>query len=466
VGDVGRRWRAALAAVAGLGTVAVLAACGGGGDGGGPPEGEVVLRFATGGSIPNAPVVVGDHVLVELELGSEDDMTGAVVALDPEDFREQWRVQAPGPLRLVRARVGLPSPDDPPLVVRDSVLVAGLSPEGVGSLYRVTLEDGDEAWSVATGPASAPPQAAGDDDRVVFTMRGGEEPSGPVVAVDAGSGDQRWRSEAVTASDPQVVDDAAVYVTTDNDTFVVDLGDGEPRWRSLGREFLAGFDDTFVLADRSGDLVGVEAEDGSEQWRSETPGPSCGAGVRVVDEARLVYVIASCGDPPEAEMVVVVDPSDGTVTGAVDVPRAVGGLDVVGSVAAIASPTEGDLTVVDLDAGEELWRSTIASGTGVALDDDRVYHLDDERLVAADRDDGDEDWSDDQPARFVRPVVADGVVYGAFGEDDDDVVLRALDAGDGEDRWEEPIAVKERALVTVDDDRLYVADASTVYAIE
>jgi outer membrane protein assembly factor BamB len=62
-------------------------------------------------------------------------------------------------------------------------------------------------------------------------------------------------------------------------------------------------------------------------------------------------------------------------------------------------------------------------------------------------------------------VVVDDVVYGAFGEDDE-VVLRALDDDDGDDRWEEPLPMKEHALVTVDDDRLYVADASTVYAIE
>jgi outer membrane protein assembly factor BamB len=450
-----------------VGLALTLAACGGGGDGG-PPDGEVVLRFATGGSIPSAPMVVDGHVLVEIELGGEDDTTGAVVALDPEDFSEQWRVQSPGQLRLVRDRVDLSSRDGPPLVVRDSVLVAGVSPDGVGSLYRVTLEDGDQAWSVATGHTSVPPHADGDDDRVVFRLAGAEEPAGPVVAVDTGSGDERWRSEATTVFDPHVVDDAAVYVTTNSDTFVVDLGDGEQRWRSLGRQFLTGFEDMFVLADRSGDLVGVAADDGSEQWRSETPGPTCGAGVRVADEERLVYVIVPCrGDEaPEASSVVTVDPRDGTVSEAVMLPWLTGEVDVVGPLAAISSPTEGELVVVDLDAGEALWDTELASGTSVTLDDDRVYYLDDdERLVAADRDDGDEDWADDQPTRFGRPVVVDDVVYGAFGEDDE-VVLRALDADDGDDRWEEPLPMKEHALVTVDDDRLYAADTSTVYAIE
>jgi outer membrane protein assembly factor BamB len=411
-------------------------------------------------------------------LGGRDNRTGAVVALDPKSFNEQWRVQAPGELRIVRTGRSLHALDDPPLVVRDSVLVGVRAPDGAGSLRLVSLDDGDVAWEAATGEGNGVPTAAGDDDRIVYRLGSPFGGPGTVVAVETKSGKQRWETATDTIQDPVVIDDAAVHVTTDGNTIVSDLGDGDQRWRALARSYLAAVEDRFVLLDRGGDLVGVQAEDGSEEWRSPTDGGGCSVGARVVEET-LLYVSRPCpdadgaarddGDPTLTLHVVDVG-EDGSVTGTVELPGdLVDQLDVVDGLAAIASvanDADRTLTVVDVEAAETKWDTPLPNGRLAALDGDHVYYVDDDgRLVAADRDDGEEDWADDQDAALVAPVVADGTVYGAFGAGDR-VVLRALAASDGDDRWEEPPRLRESGEVTVAGDVLYVADADTVYRIE
>jgi outer membrane protein assembly factor BamB len=461
-----------------VGLVAGVAACGGG-DGSGRPDGEVAVPFATGGMVLRAPTLVDGHLLVEVQLGGSDNRTGAVVSLDPETFAEQWRMQAPGELRLVRTGRSLHALEDPPLVVRDSVLVGAQAPDGAGSLHLVALKDGKEAWQVPTGDGKGVPSAAGDDDRIVFRTGSPFGGPGPVVAVETKSGKQKWKSTVDTIQDPVVVDDAAVEVTTDGNTIVSDLGDGDQRWRALQRSFLASVEDRFVLLDRSGDLVGVAAKQGSEEWRSSPVDAACSVGSRVVEET-LLYVARPCpdadgatggdSDDPTITLTVVDVGHDGTITGSVELPGdLVDQLEVVGDLAAVVSVSndaDRRLTVVDIKAAEDQWDVPLPNGRQLALDDHRVYYVDDDgHLVAADRDDGEVEWTDDQDAALVAPVVADDTVYGVFGSGET-VELRALDAGNGKDRWKSPPTLREAGLVTVTKDDLYVADADTVYRIE
>jgi outer membrane protein assembly factor BamB len=462
--------------VLGLAFAATAAGCGGGGDGGGRPDGTVAVSFATGGMILRAPTLVDDHLLVEVQLGGTDNRTGAIVSLDPKTLVEQWRVQAPGELRLVRTGQSLHAVDDPPLVVRTSVLVGGQAPDGTGSLRLVALDDGKEAWQVATGSGKGVPVAAGDDDRVVFRTNTPFGSPGIVVAVETKSGKQKWKSTTESIDDPVVVDGAAVQVTTDGNTIVSDLGDGDQRWRALARSYLAAVGKSFVLLDRSGDLVGVEAKGGSEQWRSSPGRDACAVGSRVVEET-LLYAARPCpdadgGDAREATVTLsVVDAGhDGAVKGSVELPGdLVDQLEVEGDVAAVVSVSndaDRTLTVVDIEEAKARWDTPLPNGRLLALDATRVYHVDDDdRLVAADRDDGKVKWTDDQTAALVAPVVADDTVYGVFGSGAT-VALRALDAGNGKDRWKSPPALRETGLVTSDRGVLYVGDADTVYRIE
>jgi outer membrane protein assembly factor BamB len=465
--------------VLGLAFAMGAAACGGGG-GGGRPDGTEAVSFATGGMVLRAPTLVDDHLLVEVQLGGTDNRTGAMVSLDPKTFVEQWRVQAPGELRLVRTAQSLPALDDPPLVVRSSVLVGGQAPDGTGSLRLVALDGGKEAWQVPTGAGKGVPVAAGDDDRVVFRTNSPFGDAGVVVAVETKSGKQKWKSTATTTQDPVVVDAAVVEVTADGNTVVSDLGDGDQRWRALARSYLASVEDRFVLLDRSGDLVGVQAKDGSEQWRSSPTRAGCAVGSRVVDQT-LLYVSRPCPAPagatgsttstePTVTMSVVDVGHDGAIRGSVELPGdLVDQLEVVGDAAAVvsvANDADRRLTVVDVKAASSTWDAPLPNGRLLALDESRVYYVDDDgHLVAADRDDGHATWTDDQTAALVAPAVADGTVYGVFGTGST-VALRALDAGNGKDRWKSPPALRDTGLVTPAKGVLYVADADTVYRIE
>ncbi len=485
--------RESMRRLAGLGLalalVAGAAACGGG-DGGGRPDGTVAVSFATGGMVLRAPTLLDGHLLVEVQLGGTDNRTGAVVSLDPKTLVEQWRIQAPGELRIVRTGQSLHALEDPPLVVRKSVLVGGQAPDGTGSLRLVALDGGKEAWQVPTGSGKGVPVASGDDDRVVFRTNSPFGAPGIVVAVETKSGKQKWKSATDTIEDPVVVDGAAVEITTDGNTIVSDLGDGDQRWRALARSYLASVGKSFVLLDRSGDLVGVQAKDGAEQWRSPSGRAACSVGSRVVD-GTLLFAARPCpdsggaasgtssssssssasGSPPATVTLSVVDAShDGAITGSVDLPGdLVDQLEVVGDIAAVVSVSndaDRRLTVVDVKQAKAQWDAPLPNGRLVALDSSRVYHVDDDdHLVAADRDDGKVKWTDDQPAALVAPVVADATVYGVFGSGST-VALRALDAGNGKDRWKSPPSMREAGLVAAADGVLYVGDADTVYRVE
>jgi len=475
-----------------LGLVAVAAGCGGG-DGGGRPSGVVKVPFATGGMVLRAPTLVDGHLLVEVQLGGSDNRTGAVVSLDPKTFVEQWRVQAPGELRVVRTGASLPALDDPPLVVRKSVLVGAQAPDGTGSLRLVALDGGKVAWQVPTGSGKGVPIATGDDDRIVFRTNTPFGDPGVVVGLETKSGKQKWKSTTQSTVDPVVVEGSAIQVTTDGNTIVSDLGDGDQRWRALARSYLASVDDRFVLLDRGGDLVGVLAKDGSEQWRSSPAGDACAVGARVVDQT-LLYVARPCPDAdggtrpasasgsgsgsgsgsssgaPTITMSVVDVGHDGAITGSVDLPGdLVDQLEVVGDTAAVVSVSndaDRRLTVVDVKAAKHQWDEPLPNGRLLALDDRHVYYVDDDdHLVAADRDDGKAKWTDDQDAALEAPVVDGGTVYGAFGSGST-LALRALDAGNGKDRWKKPPALHEAGLVSPDKGVLFVADASTVYRVE
>lgn len=139
------------------------------------------------------------------------------------------------------------------------------------TLVALDAGSGDERWRAAVADPLWTP-ALGDGTVVVRTRSG-------VEAFDAGTGDRRWGAlgglEEWTDARP-VVADGAVYVAGD-EAYVRALAtaDGSERWRAKTdarvRCNLSVADGLVCAATEAGDVLGFDADGGTEQWRHRPP---------------------------------------------------------------------------------------------------------------------------------------------------------------------------------------------------
>ena len=142
-----------------------------------PADPKVKWRFETNGPVKSSPVAVDGVVVV----GSHD---GHVYAIDAASGTEVWRhptgARVSGSAAVVDGVVYIASED--------------------GCLYALAAKDGKQLWKTQCGQAMAGSPAVaygavfigagngGGNDRLSMT-------AGPVIALDAASGDVIWRSE-------------------------------------------------------------------------------------------------------------------------------------------------------------------------------------------------------------------------------------------------------------------------------
>lgn len=170
--------------------------------------------------------------------------------------------------------------------------------------------------------------------------------------------------------------------------------------------------ETVAVGRDDGSVAALDLEDGRERWRFETGGP-----VRAA--------------PAVAEGRVVVGSADGAVY------------------------------AIDAETGEREWRYQTDGRvrTAPVVADGTVY-VGSDALHAIDLESGRPIWAVDRPGEFAGPTVADGTVYVAV----DDRLL-ALEAADGDRRWERTF---ERPIGTppaVADGTVYVASGETLLAL-
>lgn len=230
------------------------------------------------------------------------------------------------------------------LAILGVVVLAALA---VAALGRGGPPGLDERWRVElTTTASSAPVVGGG-----VAVVGGED--GTVVAVDARSGEPRWRFETERrATAPVALTDELAVVATVGDrggglVFAVDLRTGQERWRVATdipvTAAPAVDDDAVYLA--VGDLAAHGVDDGALRWRVPVAGgaggPAVGRGVVVAGAGAGGVVVVSAEDGAPRWSTV------GAVPGAA--PAVVGGLVVVddGAGAVVARSAAG---------GQERWR--------------------------------------------------------------------------------------------------------------
>ena len=217
------------------------------------------------------PAIGGEQVLV----ASHED----VFALDAATGEERWQ-QAVGD----RVRTA-------PTVTDEHVYV------GVqGRLRALEAANGSEAWqytgdlsraspAVADGTLYVGGRFAGDEDGDGDGDEGGAAEVAGLVALDAATGEERWRvaREGFAAHSPVVADDLVYVASEDNRLYALDAATGEVRW-SLAFEWDLGtpalLEDALAVS-AGGRLysIGAGANADRDPWAGVvTPTDEAGAG--------------------------------------------------------------------------------------------------------------------------------------------------------------------------------------------
>ena len=310
--------------------------------------GEERWRFEAYGDYAgglSSPAVVGGIVYAASPFSDEEGVTGLgfLYAVDAETKAIRWRFQAEGAV-----------PSSPAVVDGVVYIGSGVEDGESGYLYAVDADTGEERWRLKSpGPVWSSPAVVGDV--VYFGSDAGDGESGYLYAIDAGTGAIRWQfqAEGRVRSSPAVVDgvvyfgsavcrpsveekEAGICIVLFDDAagylYAVDAESGQQRWRFETRGSVhssptvadgvvyfgsgIGEDAAYFREDPTiavgGRLYAVDTKSGEERWNFELSSPIFSSpavvdgvvyfgtiGLQVLDIPGYLYAIASVNDVPE-----------------------------------------------------------------------------------------------------------------------------------------------------------------------
>ncbi|WP_135806680.1 outer membrane protein assembly factor BamB family protein [Halorussus marinus] len=154
-------------------------------------------------------------------------------------------------------------------------------PDTRGTVHAIDLADGAAVWSKRLGesPRFNPVGAPVVGDGLVYVPTG----TGPLVALDADTGDEAWRlapPDGVQAS-PALADGVLYVAGLDGTLRAVDAATGDPEWTGAGEKYYGGP----TVGDRGVYAVGADGEvvswtrNGAERWRVRIDPPVSGSPV-------------------------------------------------------------------------------------------------------------------------------------------------------------------------------------------
>lgn len=298
---------------------------------------------------------------------------------------------------------------------------------GVGLSGCATFLDGETADRDAPGPADW-----SMFDGNAANTRALPDATGPKEPIEV-----RWQFDAPTdRTYPAAATEDTVFVgSEDANAYALDATTGEERWRfEPGRKTLPtavsnGTVYIGVLGGGDSNLHALNAETGAEEWHAKAS-PDGAVSPAVLGDS----VIVSSG--PKSGTVVAFDastgkenwrfeePADGTFEPTVD-----GDTVYVGS-------GDTNLYAINASTGEERWRFTgagSATSPPALLSETLYFGTFGGPVYALDRRTGTEKWRSEEFTSKISPpaVVGDTVYVTVFGDDS----VYALDAATGEVRW-------------------------------
>jgi len=323
-------------------------------------------------------------------------------------------------------------------VVAGGTLYYCLAPPGgvsQGTLFAVDAATGDERWRFDAEQAARATLAL-HDGRVVAPV------DGELRGLSADDGSSEWSVSLESFGwTPTVAAGTAYLVTDDGALYAVDATDGTTEWTipepeetyddeagtsHAGRgRFVAATDDRVVheYTGRPGEVVVRSASDGSVEWRAE----SSMHGPPVVDGGTLYGLNVAAG-------IYAHDLASGEerhVEFRPDVSGAMAGQPLGVSIAdgtAYSASRDGTLTAVDLDTGRR-WTASVAEKmetSAPVVADDVVYFsanghyveaFEQESALVGVTDGGDVVVEHTASGQFSAPAVLDGTVYVGVRDD-------------------------------------------------
>ena len=383
---------------------------------------RIKWKFPTGDRIVSSPVWLDGAIY----FGGDD---GNIYAVDAASGRQLWKRETGGPV---------PST---PAIAEGTLYAVSYD----GKLYALDARTGAIRWKFATGgerrfeakglngllPTS---QTFADPFDVFLSSpvlaRGNVyfgSGDGNLYAVDAASGELRWRFQTgdVVHASPAYANGVLFFGSWDSYFYAVDAATGKEKWRYHGGEDpvihnQVGFQSSPAVADgvvytgcRDAKLYAFDAATGEKKWDFDnalswvvsSPAVKGGKVYFATSDSSLYHVVdAATGKPVLKQQDKAYMFSSPTIAG-----------DVV-----LIGVLNGTLQARDLQSGEELWNfqtETSKQNKGWVLTADRsfnaplLYHSSwrEAPLVATDR-------QFSIGAIFSTPLAVDGVVY--FGSTD------------------------------------------------
>lgn len=280
------------------------------------------------------------------------------------------------------------------------------------------------------------------------------EASGPKAGVEVA-----WRYPACTEADSGVVVHDGVV---SGGGLVVDGQTGQP----VGGEW-DGHASTPTFADGrlyvgAHDLLALDAATGDRDWTFETESDSGGLGAPAVVDG-TVYVPGQFNDPT----LYAVDAADGTEQWRFDHDAEIQTPPAVDDGTVYVVDETSTVHALDATSGEERWQRSPANGIEfsipVVTDATLMLGSTDGEVLALDASDGSDDWRRDLGTEPVGPVaVADDTAF-LPGPDDG---LLALSVADGADRWRRDVGSGPSGPPVVADGVVYVGAGQHVHALD
>jgi outer membrane protein assembly factor BamB len=290
---------------------------------------------------------------------------GSLTVLDLASGRERWHLTLPGDASASVATIS------------DGRIFAGVSYPAAGStsppaVYALDFASGRVQWASVLDEEIelqwAPPVVAGDVVLVAGPPRSGAKvPTSYLYALDAGSGEIRWKGDLDSDGpgfhdQPPVVGGGLVYAKNTGGppgqprplgVFAFDLRSGKEVWRreSRGPVLIAGVAHGLLLTVLGEDAVGLDARTGEERWR--VPGGRGGPSSRAIRQGDVLYVLT------ESSTLAVDLPSGGLrwrmEIGCQQIPVLADGVLYVPG---------GRLVALDAGSGTPLWKADVPAQRG------------------------------------------------------------------------------------------------------
>jgi outer membrane protein assembly factor BamB len=239
-------------------------------------DGSELWAYDAGSPIASTPAVAGSLVFV-------GDRAGSLHAVHAEDGAGAWRLETGPDMPLPWGNEGWDYYTSSPVVAQGTVVIGS----GDGGVYAADAATGELRWSYATDGRVRSSPAVADGVVYVGSM------DGRLYAIDLATGSARWRFEtegyALNSSEwgfdrrsiqssPAVVDGTVYFGSRDGHVYAVDAASGEERWRfdqevSWCNTSPAVFDGVVYAGTSDGHFVqALDAATGEELWRTATAG--------------------------------------------------------------------------------------------------------------------------------------------------------------------------------------------------